>query len=458
MNISIKTKLSLSYVILSLLLAGAILVLTNYFLEREFQQYITRNQEIMNRSLVETINSEIRETGKFPTIEELNRIGDDALAKGLVLMVDDQNQNQLFCTSTLSSASMMETMKERMAGVHSNFEGEYTEKTYDLVIDNLPRGSVTIGYYGPFYYSDADIQFLQVLNNIYIGVAIVFSIVAVLLGLFMANRISKPIKKVIEQTKKIESGNYAERVLADSKTKEINQLLVSVNHLAESMENQLLSKKRMTRDYAHEFRTPLAMLQLDLEAMIDGIYEPTKERLESCHREILRLNRMLMDLDKLIKVEEGVVLEKSIFDLSEVILDASLAFHLSAEAKHIRLEQQIEPCLIHGDRDKMIQVLVNLLTNALKYTDPGGSITITLKKHPKQVELIVSDTGIGISEEDLPNVFEHLYRTDKSRNRDTGGSGIGLSIVKAIVEAHGGSIEVKSKLNQGSTFRIFFPQ
>jgi len=462
MKISLKMKLTLSYVLLSLFLVSSLFFVSNYLLEKKFQSYIMNTQEKKNANIVNLVTNEFGENGKIPSSEVFQNIGNTALSEGLVLMVNDSNDVQLFCMSDDYSemcADMIESMSTHMASAYPNFNGQYVQKSYDMLKDNTKIGTVTLGYYGPFFYNEQDIQFLSVLNRIFLTIAILFLIIAGFLGYFMANRISNPIKKVIDKTRQIETGNYSDRLTFTSRTNEINQLILGVNSLAETLERQQISKKRMASDYAHEFRTPLATLQLNLEAMIDGIWEPNVQRLESCREEILRLTRMISDIDKIVKIENNnILLEKTKFDLAKVVDQIILTFQPSIVAKNINIEAQTTECEIYADKDKIIQVIVNLLSNAIKYTDIGESIKITVNKYTNKAELIVSDSGIGIAAQDLPNIFEHLYRADRSRDRSTGGSGIGLSVVKAIVDAHGGCISTKSELSKGSEFTVSLPR
>lgn len=461
MKLNLKIKLTISYILLSLFLVSSLLAVSNYLLESKFQSYIINVQEKKNNNIVNMVNEQFSQNGVAPSLETLESIGNTALSQGVVLMVNDINGKELFCMSTVDSQvceNMIESMRAHMASVYPNFNGEYVQKIYDINKNGNKVASVTLGYYGPFYYNDNDIQFLNVLNKIFFGVAILFFIIATFLGFFMANRIARPIKKVIDKTKQIEIGNYTDRITDESKTVEINQLIHSVNTLADTLEKQQISKKRMARDYAHEFRTPLATLQSNLEAMIDGIWEPTGQRLESCRIEILRLTRMISEIDKLVKIEsDSFVLNKTKFSLTDVVQEVILNFQQDMSAKNITMETNMNQIELYADKDKMIQVIINLLTNAIKYTDDDGKIKITVNQYKNKAQLIVTDTGIGIDKEDLPNIFEHLYRTDKSRNRDTGGSGIGLSVVKAIVDAHAGTIETKSEFGKGSEFSIILP-
>ncbi len=461
MRLSLKVKLTISYVLLSSLLVISFFVASNYFLEKRFQTYIIDTQEKKNLNIVNLVTNEFGVNGEIPNMDTLESIGNTALSQGLVLMVSDSYENEIICMSTIDSQmcnNMIESMQEHMASIYPNFDGKYVQKDYDITKNKTKVGTVTLGFYGPFYYNDEDINFLFVLNKLLIGISILSLFLAALLGYVMANRISKPIKKVVDKTKDLESGNYTDRLMVVSKTYEVNQLIHSVNSLADALERQLNSKKRMAKDYAHEFRTPLAVLQSNLEAMIDGVWEPTPERLESCREEILRLNRMILEIDKIVKIEtENFKLHKTKFDLASIAEQVCLNFESDTVAKNIGFELNTEPCFLNADKDKIIQVLINLVTNAIKYTDNGGKIKISVKEVDKKAVIAVTDTGIGIAAEDLPNIFEYLYRTDKSRDRNTGGSGIGLSVVKAIVDAHCGTIVAKSEKSKGSEFIVTFP-
>lgn len=461
MNVSLKIKLTISYVLLSLFLVGSLLFVSNSILQNKFQDYVVNTQEKKNHNIVDLVANEFGDNGEFPNMDVLESIGNTALSQGLILMVTDIKDNQIFCMSNLDSqvcSNMIENMRSNMTKIHHSFDGQYVEKDYDVIKNNQKMATVTLGYYGPYFYNNEELKFIEVLNQVLVGVGILFLLIAALLGLYMANRISRPIREVIAKTRQIEEGHYHERLDLISDTKETNQLIQSVNRLAETLEKQLDSKKRMARDYAHEIRTPLAALQSNLEAMIDGVLDVTPERLEICRTEILRLTKMISDIDKIVQIEsDSVKLDKTRFDLSQIIHQVVLNFQPELTGKQIEMDISTSPCEVLADKDKMIQVIINLLSNAIKYTDQGGKIQITACQFTHKAEFVVSDTGQGISEDDIPNIFDHLYRTDRSRDRNTGGSGIGLSVVKAIIDAHGGHIEVKSQLGKGSDFIVTLP-
>ncbi len=289
---------------------------------------------------------------------------------------------------------------------------------------------------------------------VFTSISLITLLFSLILSVFFANRISKPLGLLNAKTKEIARGNYEIKIGHHTNIVEADDLIDSVNSLASTLEEQKSVKKQMASDYAHEFRTPLAAIQSNLEGIIDGVFEPTNERIESIRQEILRLSRMVSEIDKIVEIEKSDAgLHKEEFDLSVLLQQAVLSFENEAIAKNIAIRLQSEPCIITADRDKISQVVINLLSNALKYTDEG-QVVVTLKSYRDFACLSVIDTGIGISADDLPHIFDHLYRADKSRARDTGGAGIGLAVAKSIIHAHGGNIEVKSKPLKGSEFII----
>lgn len=453
MKLSLKMKLMVSYGVIALFLVVSLLLISNYMLEHHFQIYVQQKQEHINQNYVAAIADEFEKNEKI-SLPYLRRMGDDALKNGMMLMVFDEAGTQLYCAECEDKEKcdkMVNTMRETMQQRYSNWQGEYIEKDYP--IQNY--GMVRLGYYGPFFFNEDDLSFISMINTISLGIAGALLAIALAFGAFMASRIARPIKYVIDRTHEMEQNHYEGRIDFVSGTKEIDSLIGSVNTLAHTLETQQKIKKRMAGDYAHEFRTPLAILQSTLEGMMDGIFEATPERLESCRREILRLSRMTAEIDRLVELEDSnLFLKKEVFDFSSLLRLSIIPFEKDLHDRNIRLKLDAEPCSVNGDKDKISQVIVNIFSNAVKYTDDGGEITIRVKDAGEFLSFMVEDTGLGIEGADLPFIFEYLYRTDRSRARGTGGSGIGLSVVKAIVTAHEGSIEVKSRPGIGSCFTV----
>ncbi len=460
-KVSLKMQLMLSYGLMAFFLVISLLVISNVMLEHHFKVYVQQRQEQANQALVAMILDEFKEEGT-PSLEFLERLGTDALKQGIVLMVKDNKNEEMYCESCMNRIGCEEMhtkMKQMMQSRYPNWEGKYTEKVYELKWKNTIYGSVVLGYYGPFFFHEEDLQFMNLVNVIFILVAFIVLILAIAMGIFLAERIAQPLHYVMDRTKALEQQQYEGRIEFVSNTKELDELIGSVNTLADALEKQQQIKHRMARDYAHEFRTPLTALQSNLEAMIDGIFEPTKERLESCLFEILRLSRMAGQINRLVEIENNhVFIQKEWFDLKELLVQTVSNFEQEWREKNLQVKVKASRCEILADRDKMSQVVINLLSNAIKYTKAGGTISIKAKEVGYSIHVIVEDTGEGIAKEEIPNIFEYLYRTDDSRTRETGGSGIGLAVVKSIVTAHGGKIEVESELGKGSRFLVVLPK
>ena len=280
--------------------------------------------------------------------------------------------------------------------------------------------------------------------------------------MLLAKRLSVPLTKAQEPAEKIADGNYQIRYGSDKANTtalELAQLGQAIDHMAENLEKQEEVRRQLTSDVAHELRTPVANVSSQLEAMIEEVWEPTKERLQSCYDELGRISGIISDLEKLRQIEaSNMVLEKEPVDLLELAQAVKTAFEPELAKKKLTCMVTGESAIISGDQKRLHQVIFNLVSNAVKYSTESGQILIDIHNLGKNVQLTVKDQGIGIAKEDIPLIFERFYRTDRSRNRKTGGAGIGLTIVKAIVLAHGGNISVESVKGCGSCFMVVLPK
>lgn len=303
-----------------------------------------------------------------------------------------------------------------------------------------------------------DFKFLNSLNVILAVVGIISIVFAAIAGIILAGKISVPVKAATRAAKDIARGNYNNRINTDICTMELSELGNAVNHMAESLDNQEMLRRRLTSDVAHELRTPVANVSSNIEAIIEGALEPTNERFSSCYNELERITGIITELEKLQQIEgENMILHIGHVDIYELAKEVKLIFENEMSKKNIRCDiigEYIDVCV---DKDKMSQVLNNLISNAVKYTDNYGNIQITVIQENENVVITVEDNGCGIDDNDIPYIFERFYKTDKSRNRSTGGAGIGLTITRAIVQLHGGMIHVESKKGVGSLFKVTIP-
>lgn len=460
MKYSLRTKLSLSYLSVALVCVFIISIFTNMFLEKHFKDYVIDNQERKNKEVVSLITQQYKTENGWDT-GVIESIGINALEQGMIIRVTDARGRTIWDATEHNNGmcqQMIEHMAQNMSSRYPNWKGGYVENGYPVNHEAENVGMVEIGYYGPYFFNDNDLAFITALNNLLLIVGIFSLFLSLLLGALMARRLTLPISSVISTAQMISKGYFGDRAMVRSGTKEISQLTETVNNLAETLEKQEALRKKLTADIAHELRTPLATLQSHMEAMIDGIWEPDAERLKSCHEEILRLKRMVGDLERLAKYEsENILLNRTRFDVSELIMQLIRNFEADFRNKGVKLEYSGHEEMISADRDKIGQVFVNLLSNALKYTPEGGKVEVSVKRESISTIISFKDNGYGIPQEDLPFIFERFYRADKSRNRMTGGAGIGLTIAKAIVDAHHGSINVKSIVNEGSEFVVSLP-
>ncbi|WP_405818322.1 HAMP domain-containing histidine kinase [Streptomyces sp. NBC_01390] len=292
-----------------------------------------------------------------------------------------------------------------------------------------------------------------------VAVAAGVALAVVAVALLLSRAVLRPVRAMTVAAKGLGEGDLGRRVPVSGRD-EIAQLGGAFNRMADSIQAGEERQRRLTGDIAHELRTPLANLRGYLEALRDGVVEPTPELLESLHREALLQQRIVDDLQDLALAEAGALTyHPTDVDLRD-LLEAGRRAHLAqAEAAGVALRVDA-PAAVHvtADTDRLRQVVGNLVGNALRATPVGGSVTLTVAPRGELAVVEVRDTGKGIAAEDLPHLFDRFWRADVSRGRATGGSGLGLSIARQIVTDHRGTIDVRSEVGAGTTFTIVLPR
>lgn len=337
-------------------------------------------------------------------------------------------------------------------------QGVYLTNKFELYAENEIVGYVEIGQYAPLLMTDEDVLFRSSVNKSIITSGIVTIFIIIFVSLYSSKQFSQPITDVSNMSVKLSKGEFKEKSTIKTNIEEIANLRNSINDLAEKLDNQNALRKRLVSDISHEVRTPLNVLQNNLEAMIDGIFPVSDERLSHLNDEVIRFGKLLNNLDKLKEFEnESMKLNFHKVDLLSLLKNMHKDFSSEAKEKNIafNFSYENEKYYINGDEDKLKQVFINLIDNAIKFTNKGGEIDINLSKNDDKITVEIKDTGIGISNEDMPYVFERLYRGDKSRH-ETEGSGIGLTIVKSILDPHLATIDIKSKEGEGTSVQLSF--
>ena len=284
-------------------------------------------------------------------------------------------------------------------------------------------------------------------------------VIALILTFVLARRMTSPIGALSKAARKLGRGDLSQRVQLQGKG-EVAAMAQAFNTMAADLEHAEQLRRNLVADVAHELRTPLSNIQGYLEAIRDRVMKPNAATIRSLNEEVALLSRLVNELQELSLAEAGELkLVYQAEDITKLIKQAVTPLQPKLAAKEISLSFDLPDNLplVNIDWQRVNQVLHNLLENAVAYTYKGGTINVAAVKQGDWVEVSVSDTGEGIPAEDLPNIFERFYRVDKSRARVTGGSGLGLTIAKRLVEAHGGTIKVQSKLGKGSRFSFTIP-
>ncbi|MBI4288985.1 MAG: HAMP domain-containing protein [Chloroflexi bacterium] len=313
-----------------------------------------------------------------------------------------------------------------------------------------------------FQPGSAEQSFLDDVNRSLWTAGIIAGGAAVVIGLVITRQIVAPLQRLNLAAQRIAAGDLKQRVPAESGD-ETGQLAASFNAMTEALSLNEELRRHMVADIAHELRTPLSILQGNLEGMRDGVIKPTPEQLDSLHHEAQSLSRLVDDLSTLSLAEAGQLkLRLRSINVADVITSVASAMGPQARQAGVSLTTSLAQGLpaVTADPDRIAEVLRNLLSNALRHTPQGESIQVSARPSPgppSGVLVSVSDTGQGIPAQELPYVFERFYRVDRSRARSTGGAGIGLTIVKQLVEAHGGGVWAESTPDKGSTFYFTLP-
>ena len=308
------------------------------------------------------------------------------------------------------------------------------------------------------------IQAMQVLfqsiGRYFIWGGLVAIAIALLITFLLSQLILSPVKALTLAARRLGQGDFSQRVAIKDKG-EVGELGQAFDTMAENLARTEQLRKNMVADIAHELRTPLTNIKGYLEAVIDGVAEPNTATIRELDDEATLLARLVEDLQELTLAEAGALkLVCSPENISGLIAQAVTVVQPKAMAKGLTISSELPAELppVNIDAHRISQVLRNLLENAITYTDPGGTIVVAARlPDSKTLEVSVTDTGRGIPAVDLPLIFERFYRVDKSRTRATGGSGLGLTIAKRLVEAHGGKLSAESELGKGSRFFFTLP-
>ncbi|MBR1671703.1 MAG: HAMP domain-containing histidine kinase [Fretibacterium sp.] len=458
---SLRSILSTRFALLVLAAISLISIAANILINAQFEAYVEERQKLGADGIARNISSQYDGSAGW-NADYVHGMGMYALSDGYIIKLldgdgrvvwDAENHDMSLCHEVMSSITIL------MRRERPDLKGRFTTHRYDLTQKDAITGYLDISYYSPYSMREDDFHFISTLNRILVAVGGVAMAGAAILGVLLANGIVRPLADMTAATKKISGGDYAIRLDEKGHAQEVCELTQAVNQMAGALEEQEAMRKRLTSDVAHELRTPVANLSSYMEMMIDGVWAPTPERLQSCGGELQRLSGLISDLERLRQVEdEKMELHKADVDLLALSGEVMKGFESQLHEKGLQGRVTGSVSAVPADSERIKQVIANLLSNSVKYSRRGGTVHIVIEDTKDYGVIRVEDDGIGISAGDLPYIFERFYRADRSRTRRTGGAGIGLTIARAIMRAHGGKITVESERDSGSKFSVFIPK
>jgi two-component system sensor histidine kinase BaeS len=329
--------------------------------------------------------------------------------------------------------------------------------TAPVLLDGRTLGTVKVSQSNGLLLTAEEVRLTHQLNRMHLIAGVISAVIALFVALYLAFTLSRPLRKIRAGAEAMAAGDLEARV-RETGDAEMRSVARALNLLARTLQHEEELRKASVADLAHELRTPLMGLLGRIEAAQDGMLDDEAANLAAMHDEALRQGRLLDDLSALADAERpGMLLTLDRVDLAAVVAGQVDVLAGSYADKGIALISELHPTLVAGDPTRLEQIVANLLSNALRYTDAGGRVSVVVRPARGNGGLEVTDTGIGISAADLPHVFSRFWRGEKSRSRATGGAGIGLSIVQELVRAHGGRVEVDSVVGEGSVFRVSIP-
>jgi signal transduction histidine kinase len=327
--------------------------------------------------------------------------------------------------------------------------------TAPFVVNGQRVGTVVVSSAGGSLLTPDEQHLRHSLDRLHLIAGAAAVLAAVVIAVLLAETLSRPLRRIRTVAERLEQGDLEARV-PESGDNEVRAVGRAMNRLAETLEHEEDIRKTSVADLSHELRTPVNGLLTRIEAAQDGVLPP-EENLEAMQADALRLTRLLDDLATLADAEQpGLLVDKQPLDLADVAGGVAHSFEPSFADAGIELQLDLSTAFVDGDRGRLEQVVTNLLSNALRYTEEG-SVKVRVGRQDDAAFLEVADTGVGIAPDELRHLFTRFWRSDRSRSRQTGGSGIGLSVVRELVRAHDGRVDVDSTLGSGSRFRVVLP-
>ncbi len=474
---SYTTRVTCTFALVAMMTVVVAMGVLSYVWEQHFQAYTRENVQELADATAKSVAS-LYEANHETAIEEIREAGggtypaigiDDvqpaqsahALQPGMGIQVSSMQTGQVVYDSSLPNSGSSDGFGPNILNEES-FAPNGNDKmaTSSIVLSNgKVVGSVHMWVYGSeVLLSKADQTFRNQSYQAMAFAAVLSVLLASCIGFLFARGLVDPINRMTRTAAAIKEGDLSARTNLEGDD-EIAELGKTFDAMAESVEKNQQLERRLTMDVAHELRTPLMAIQSTVEAIVDGVFEPDEERLGTINLEVRRLGRLVDALLRLSRLESrSTPMNEEVINVGELIRPLALSHEAFVNDAGLTLEFDAEDeVMVYGDRDMLRQATANLISNAVRYTPAPGKITVKVRKGDIMASISVKDTGIGLSPEECKMVFNRFWRAEESRQRQSGGLGVGLAVVKEIVDRHGGWIQVEGKKGEGACFTIHIP-
>ena len=444
---SITVKLLLAFLAISMLSVMLIVLSARFLTEREFRSYLfTQNRN----GIITALADYYSKNGSWVGVDATSLAPGNPPPVRVV-----PGAGRFFSLVDATGHVVLAGIGDNVGNLlpQSDLQNGISIKVNGQVVGTLVTRQPTVNV------NPAETDFLNRVKQIYTISAIGVIAVALLLAFLLSRTLTRPIRELTAATHAVSAGQLKQAVPVRSRD-ELGELAASFNRMNEALGRSTELRRQMTADIAHELRTPVSVIMGHAEAVHDGVMAPSLESFEIIRDEVERLDGLIEDLRTLSRADAGELpMEFQMVSPARLLEKIQAMYKQHAARKDISIDLQVEPDLpdISADQSRMVQVLSNLVDNALLHTPAGGRILISARKDADSLELRVQDSGPGIAENELELVFERFYRSDPSRHRNAGGSGLGLAIAKSIVEKHDGRIWAESKPGEGTTIIIHLP-
>lgn len=435
---SLTAKLILAFLAVSLISILATILLTRAFANREFDKFVSNQYQT---ELVE-------ELAKFyETQQSWSNLNAADFNRMIPQFGINREHPSNFCVANVNGTVVLESFAHKLG---EKIRPEILERAVKIQVAEKTVGYLLIEK-PPGKRNPMEAEFINRLDFSLFAIALGVILFAFVFGAILSRTITNPVRELTSATHAIASGKLGQKVSVHSKD-EIGELAESFNKMNADLEKSFNLRKQMTADIAHELRTPLSLIIGHAEAVHDGVLPPSKENFEIIREEAERLEKLVNDLRTLSLADAGeLALEFQPVNINKLIGDIKTRYIAPLNQKRLALNLQVDSGIpeLNLDPNRIAQVLINILENAIRYTPEGGTIQIATKLNNESAEVVIQDSGPGVGAEEAAHLFDRFYRVEQSRARDEGGSGLGLAIAKSIIEMHKGKIWAESEIGEG---------